>query len=158
MSKTPLAVIGIASLIVLAFVGYTFGQRILNQSAQQSASKGTQDGTSQIPLGGTLSQVLFDNIKTPHFESSEPNNNAKLTTPPTKVAINFNFDLVTPSEIKVTRDGSSVTTGTTQISENKLSMSVPIDATQPGNYKVAYTACWPDGTCHDGSFGFSVKL
>ena len=108
--------------------------------------------------GGTFKQEDFQNIKSAHYVSSEPANNVLLSTSPSKVTLNFNFNLTAPSKIQVTKDGSDVTAGTTQISEDKLSMSVPINANQTGNYKVAYTACWPDGSCHNGSFGFSVKL
>ena len=100
----------------------------------------------------------FDNIKTPHFVSSEPTNNDLLTTAPTQVKINFNFDVALPSKIQVTREERGVTSGATSISANKLSLIVPVMIDQTGNYQVNYTACWPDGSCHEGSFGFSVKL
>ena len=102
-------------------------------------------------------QQEFQNIKTPHFISSQPANNALLEFVPDSVVISFNFDLTSPSEIRVTTDGQDITFGETKISDDKLSMSVPIEAVKGSSSKVEYTACWPDGSCHDGSFGFSVK-
>ena len=103
-------------------------------------------------------QETFENIKTPHFVSSTPANNAVLTTPPSEVTINFNFDLAAGSVIKITADGNGVTTQQgTKISADKLYMTALINPIQPANYKVEYTACWPDGSCHNGSLGFTVK-
>jgi methionine-rich copper-binding protein CopC len=103
-------------------------------------------------------QESFDNIKSAHYVSSDPANNALLTKTPAKVTVKFNFNLATGSKISVSRDGNDVTSGSTQISTDKLSMSTQVNANKTGNYKVSYTACWPDGSCHDGSFGFSIEL
>jgi hypothetical protein len=37
-----------------------------------------------------------------------------------------------------------------------MSTDLPADA-GAGLYLVKYTACWPDGSCHDGQFAFAVK-
>jgi methionine-rich copper-binding protein CopC len=101
----------------------------------------------------------FENIKTPHFVSSTPTNNATLTSGPSKVTINFNFNLGPGSKIIVTADGNNINTPeATKIASDKLFMSQTINPIEPGDYKVTYTACWPDGSCHNGSFGFSVKI
>lgn len=103
-------------------------------------------------------QHMFDNIKSPHYVSSTPANNTLLTESPTEVNIAFDFDLAGESTITVTRDGENVTRGGSTIAGDARSMRVPIDADKTGNYAVKYTACWPDESCHEGSFGFSVKL
>ena len=106
----------------------------------------------------TSKQTSYQNIKSPHFVSSNPANNAVLDTTTSKVTINFNFDLAVGSKITVAVDGNVVNTpDPTKISADKLSMSVNINPVEPANYKVDYVACWPDGSCHNGSFGFSVK-
>jgi hypothetical protein len=51
-----------------------------------------------------------------------------------------------------------VTAGPTAIAADRLTMSVPVTIDQTGNYQVGYTACWPDQSCHQGSYGFSVQL
>ena len=100
----------------------------------------------------------FTETKSPHFVSARPANNAALTTAPTEVTIMFNFDVVPPSTVRVTLDGADVTAGPAVIAADRLSMSVPVTANQTGNYQVAYTACWPDQSCHNGSYGFSIQL
>ena len=105
----------------------------------------------------TTVQEQFENIKSPHYVSSTPINNAVLSSVPDKVTITFNFDLVSGSKITVTINGKEVS-GTTTIAQDKLSMSTNLNAAESGSYKVNYTACWPDGSCHEGSFGFLLKL
>lgn len=103
-------------------------------------------------------QQMFDEIKSPHYVSSTPANNALLKEAPTEVRVQFDFDLAEGSKIAVTQDGENATAGDTAIAADALSMNVPVNANKTGNYAVNYTACWPDGSCHDGSFGFTVRL
>lgn len=117
------------------------------------------EATAGVSPGVTIFHPqTFTAIKSAHFVSSEPANNAVLTTAPSNVKVNFNFDLAANSKITVTRGGVDVTAGSTTIATDKLSMSVPVSARQTGNYQVNYTGCWPDQSCHNGSFGFSVQL
>lgn len=115
-----------------------------------------------IPLekeesGGVVSAPReFQQIKGAHFVSSSPTHGAELTAPPTTVTVTFDFTLGAGSAIAVERDGVDVTTGPTTIAPNKLSMSVPVNA-PAGSYVASYTGCWPDGSCHSGAFGFTVK-
>ncbi|MBU1670036.1 MAG: copper resistance protein CopC [Actinobacteria bacterium] len=113
---------------------------------------------STAPSTRPFTQQIFENIKAAHYVSSSPENNQLLTTPPTAVTINFNFNLGTQNSIGVSRDGTSVTTGPLTVAPDKLSMSVPIDGNATGNYRVDYAASWPDGSSHNGMFGFSVQL
>jgi methionine-rich copper-binding protein CopC len=113
---------------------------------------------SMVEASKGFQQKTFQNIKAQHYVSSEPANNALLSSSPSKITIHFNFDLAAPSKITVSRDGKIVSMGGTTISADKLALSVPLNANQTGNYEVKYTACWPDRSCHEGSFGFSVKL
>ncbi len=55
------------------------------------------------------------------------------------------------------RNGVALETGKLVLGEKMLSMSVmlPSDAGD-GVYLVKYKACWADGTCDDGQFGFQV--
>ncbi|MHB8780237.1 MAG: copper resistance protein CopC [Candidatus Geothermincolia bacterium] len=104
-----------------------------------------------------FAQQTFQNVKTPHYVSSVPANNELLTQPVSAVSISFNFTVVTPSAIQVTRDGIDVTRGATSIGPDGLSMNVPVDASETGNYSVTYVAYWPDRSFHNGSFGFSLE-
>jgi len=161
VNRNLLAVAGIVILVIIAGAIYLlYGPGKTGTQLNQTATS-TQDLTSDQQAGGTTSaqfeQENFQNIKSPHFVSSTPLNNDQLSSTPTKVEINFNFDLAEGSEISVTLNGNEQTAGPTTIASDNLSMSAPIKAALGANYKVQYTACWPDGSCHDGSFGFSVS-
>jgi plastocyanin/methionine-rich copper-binding protein CopC len=95
--------------------------------------------------------------KSAHFESSTPAHGSTLPAPPINVVVDFNFDLVSKSSISIMKDGKEYGTGATTMSANKLSLRRAMGQSAPdGVYVVAYTACWPDGTCHDGRFEFAI--
>jgi len=100
--------------------------------------------------------ITEQNIRTPHFVNSVPAHGEVWATTPKEVLINFNFDVRPPSDITVARGGTDVTTGDIVIANDSLSMRVPIRSFGDGEYVVNYHACWPDRTCHDGSFSFVV--
>lgn len=161
MNRNLLAVIGIVILVIIAGAIYLlYGQGKTGTQTEQ-AETGTQEPTSDQQATETTSAQFekenFQNIKSAHFVSSTPANNEQLNSTLSKVEINFNFDLAEGSEISVTANGNEVTIEPTTIAGDNLSMSAPIKAASGANYKVQYTACWPDGSCHDGSFGFSVS-
>ncbi|MEX0616279.1 MAG: copper resistance protein CopC [Candidatus Woykebacteria bacterium] len=153
-----------AFIVVLAIVTIVIILYVTNNTSEDttvSSNSSTNIAEEKNPTNNSNSeftQDTFQNIKTPHYVSSTPANNELLITSLNQVSIQFNFDLANNSIIEVTRDGSSVVTGEKQISSDKLNMSVLVNAAQTGNYSVSYSACWPDGSCHQGSFGFSVKL
>ena len=171
MNKMSLLVSGAIGILVVAGLGIWFATSPANAPTELLTSPAavTLENTP-MPLGTPLSTApvietpasfqpqTFTATKAAHFVSSEPANNAVLLTAPQHVKINFNFDLAAPSKITVTRNGADVTAGPTTIGADKLSMNVPINAQQTGNYQVNYTACWPDQSCHNGLFGFSVQL
>ncbi|MBN2027436.1 MAG: copper resistance protein CopC [Actinobacteria bacterium] len=104
-------------------------------------------------------QEDFQETRALHCVGSQPANNALLSTAPRQVVLTFTKELIPPSEIEVTCEGSDVTTApTSSISEDRLSLSVPIDAARTGNYQVEYSVTWTDGMSDTGSFGFSVQL
>lgn len=129
----------------------------VNTPAPTQAPAPTPTPTPQPTPTPNFTQQKFENLISAHYVSSTPENNALLKSEIKKVQINFNFDLAKPSKIVVTLDSQEVS-GETSISTDKLSLSTPINGTKNGNYKVAYTGCWPDGSCHTGSFGFSINL
>lgn len=112
------------------------------------------------------STYLQEQTKSAHFVSSSPAHAAVLTSAPSEVVINFNFDLATNSAIAVRAEnsksakssGTDVTAGTTQIDANKRAMHIAIEPNMTTQllYGVNYRACWPDQTCHDGQFAFVV--
>ncbi len=95
--------------------------------------------------------------KSAHYESNTPEHGAVIPAVPVNVVIDFNFDLVPPSEIKITKDGKNYGIGPTSIDENRLAMRKEVDPAAPdGLYRVEYKACWPDRSCHNGHFEFAV--
>jgi plastocyanin len=111
----------------------------------------------ETPGSGAMMGPLPDPITTPHFVDSAPMHGAKFALVPDQVLINFDFTLHEDSEITVTRDGAPLTIGKTTLGDKKLSLSatLPKDAGD-GLYVVKYKACWPDRSCHNGQFGFTV--
>jgi methionine-rich copper-binding protein CopC len=96
--------------------------------------------------------------KTAHYVSNTPEHGAILTSVPKEVQIIFNFDLGVNSNIAVTREGKDFSSGNTIVSSDRLTLSKTLQSDLPnGQYTVSYTACWPDGSCHDGSFQFAVN-
>jgi len=96
-------------------------------------------------------------VKTPHWVANVPTSNAILSGVPVNVIINFNFDLYEGSKIIIENDGIQYNTGDATIDENNLALRVGMDLGSPdGLYEVSYTACWPDGSCHDGNFEFAI--
>jgi plastocyanin len=109
------------------------------------------------PTAGTQYTVSTLNMRTPHFVNSAPAHGEVYTMPPNGVIINTNFDVVPPSEIKIFKGTTDVTDGATEIGSDRLLMRAKIKkGFGDGEYVVRYHACWPDRSCHDGSFGFIV--
>lgn len=120
---------------------------------------GSQGGSSTTTDGGANSgKVSFATPKkSAHYESNTPAHGAVLAGVPINVVIDFNFDLAKPSAISIKKDGKEFGVGETQIDDNKLAMRRAMNPDAPdGVYTVEYNACWPDGSCHDGSFQFAI--
>jgi plastocyanin len=124
-----------------------------------STSTSSQPQTSSTPpKSNTDTQYTFGTPKkSAHYESNTPAHGSTLAGVPINVVIDFNFDLAKPSSISIKSEGKEYANGETIIDQNKLSMRRDIDSQAPdGLYTVTYNACWPDGSCHDGSFQFAV--
>jgi plastocyanin len=131
-----------ATLIVAAFLG--------------GCGQGEPESSPQ-PVTAPLQPEFSTPKKSPHWESNTPEHGAILAAVPINVVIDFNFDLGPGSEISIMSNGKEYATGETIIDENKLAMRRNVDPEAPdGLYRVAYEACWPDGSCHDGHFEFAI--
>jgi methionine-rich copper-binding protein CopC len=106
---------------------------------------------------GMMMKELPNHLRSPHFVSSTPKHGDVLKQAPSSVSINFDFVLSDKTTVNVTRDGTMVPLSSTAIASNKLSLTSTLGgASSNGVYLVAYNACWPDGSCHDGQFAFHV--
>lgn len=143
-------VLGIASAIVL----------LQRQEEINAPTESNPTMTPVITATPTESspEANFQETKSAHFTSSSPRNNERLTTIPREIKLNFDFVLANNSSIAITKDNQPLEVVRPTFAANKLSMTVPLPNTATsGNYKVDYNACWPDRTCHPGSFGFVVN-
>lgn len=112
----------------------------------------------QSNTDSSSTRVQFNNAKkSAHYETNTPAHGSTLAAPPVNIVIDFNFDLAAPSSISVMKGGIEYGQGDTIIDRNKLSMRRSFTSDAPdGKYIVAYKACWPDRSCHDGSFEFVI--
>lgn len=107
---------------------------------------------------GEVTEFTFGNPKkSAHYESNTPAHGAVLAGVPVNIVIDFNFDLAPPSDISIKSGGQEYGLGGTIIDGNNLAMRRKLNPEAPnGLYEVTYEACWPDGSCHDGSFQFAI--
>ena len=126
-------VIGAAVILVIVLVGIIFWQQ--NQK-----------------------EIREQQVKTPHFLDSTPFHGEVYSAQPINVTVNFDFDLAQKSKISViSLNGSEWTEDEVLIEDNKTALKKNLKQGAPdGWYFVKYTTCWPDGSCHDGQFNFSI--
>jgi methionine-rich copper-binding protein CopC len=141
-------------IIILAGLGgagwYTY------QKNSDKKNESTAQTTQQEPAK-TESLTFTNPKKGAHFETSTPAHGSTLAAAPAQVVIDFNFDLASNSSIDITKDGKDYGTGTTTVDTNKLAMRRQLDQAAPdGIYTVKYNGCWPDKTCHEGTFQFAI--
>lgn len=141
-------------LIVVALIVLLGGGFLVFKSQQPAVSSPSPQTNQPI----SKMQYVFENPKkSAHFESNTPAHGSILAGVPINAVIDFNFDLAKPSEIKIFKGTQEFGVGETIIDDNKLAMRRKMDPDSPdGLYKVAYRACWPDGSCHDGYFQFAI--
>lgn len=151
-----------AVYIILALLVLGAGAFLLLNRQQQPSSTPTPTPTVSKQADN---QTSFQGPKkSAHYETNTPAHGTTLAGVPINVVIDFNFDLGKGSKIEIhglfSREQIGVNeygVGETIIDENKLSMRRKMDPSAPdGKYSVAYTACWPDGSCHDGYFQFAI--
>jgi len=95
--------------------------------------------------------------KSAHYETNTPAHGSVLAAAPINIVIDFNFDLAPPSSISIIKDDVEYGVGDLQIDSDKLAMRRNFNPAAPnGLYKVNYTACWPDRSCHEGHFEFAI--
>ncbi len=136
-----------ATPIPVAAAAATEGEAMADKSGDAMADKKDGDAMMELP------EQRF----AAHFVDSAPAHGDTFTVVPEKVLINTDFTLHEISSIVVEVDGESIDAGTTMIGLRKLSLEaeLPRDAGD-GLYVVTYTACWPDQSCHEGRFAFTV--
>src|SRR3989344_7856165 len=97
-------------------------------------------------------------VKSPHFLDSTPLHGEVYAAQPINATLNFDFDLADGSTIIIrSADGQEWQNGAATIEDAQTALKVPLkQGMSDGRYQVMYTACWPDKSCHDGQFSFSI--
>ena len=129
-----------------------------SMASDDGESMATDSGEAMATDDGEMMGMsLPDQITAPHFVNSYPAHGDAFRQAPEAIVINFNFTLHPDSSVTVTRDGVVLGMGDVTIEDDKLTMRRPLGGgTGDGVYVIDYTACWPDGSCHEGRFGFTV--
>lgn len=146
-------------LLITILVG---GYLLSNPFQQKNASKPIGEPSLEViaPQSNSESKQRYEFSnpkKSAHYETNTPNHGSTLAGVPVNVVIDFNFDLAAPSDISIINNGQEYGLGETLIDKNKLALRRKVDLNAPdGLYTVSYKACWPDQSCHDGSFQFAV--
>jgi methionine-rich copper-binding protein CopC len=111
--------------------------------------------TTTTPTPTQQPSELGVEVRTIHFVSSTPAHGVTLTSSPAVVAVDFNFQVVQTSNIRVFRGTEIVAQGGVAAGNN-LRLEVKPPNLSPGVYKVEYHAVWPGGSFHDGQFYFRI--
>lgn len=152
---TPgLVVIGVLTLL---FIGWLLDGNKAANTTQVSPTPGLSSSSAQPSSQNELEFSFANPKKSAHYESNTPSHGSVLEAAPINVVIDFNFDLAKPSAISINKEGKDYGVKDTVIDTNKLALRRAVDPSAPdGLYTVVYNACWPDGSCHDGSFQFAI--
>lgn len=147
---------GLLIVVIVAVLG--FAGWYVWQKNDDKDTKSNTPSSATTPATENKQEASFANPKkSAHFESSTPAHATTLAAVPVDVVIDFNFDLASNSTIQINKDSKDYGIDNTKVDTNKLAMRRQMDAGAPnGIYSVNYKGCWPDKTCHDGSFQFAI--
>jgi plastocyanin/methionine-rich copper-binding protein CopC len=156
MSKKSIILAIIALVIILGIVLIFSNRGPANPEIKPDIQR--ESIINEPPATDNIANIQFENAKkSAHYETNTPAHGAILAAAPVNIVIDFNFDLAPPSSISITKDGTEYGQGDTMIDSNKLTMRRSFSSNAPdGKYVVSYKACWPDRSCHDGSFEFAI--
>ncbi len=170
-NRSVLSLVAGAALLTLAAAACAPGQSptatptAMMQKTPDAMMNKTPDAMMKDKTPDTMMQKTPDAMmeKLPeqqfaaHFVSSDPTHGAKLVQTPANITLNFNFTLNETSTVGIVKDGKAITLPKPIFTGNKLGMSIALPAgSGNGLYVVDYKACWPDNSCHNGKFGFTV--
>ena len=158
IKRTRLILPLLASIIALTLVAAacTSSKPSASQPTTQSAADEAAMDKKAMEEEAMM-EKLPDQQFAAHFVDSNPKHGAKVAQAPSSITINFNFTLSDASTITIAKDGTQVSSSKPTLASNKLSMSTSMPAIAGnGTYIVDYKACWPDKSCHNGKFAFTV--
>lgn len=115
-------------------------------------------GVGAVLTLGKKDSSSVGQIKAPHFVDSTPLHGETYAAQPINVTVNFNFDLAPGSKISVSdNSGQESAEGDVLIEDTNTALKRQLkQGLANGAYKVSYTACWADKSCHDGNLTFMI--
>lgn len=136
MNYSPTKIFGLALVVILAIVASFF---VYTKQSANAPATGEQ-------------------TKSAHFVDSTPLHGEIYAAQPINITVNFNFDLEAGSKISViSADGQEWSRGENLIEDQNTALKKNLKQGMPdGTYQVSYTACWADGSCHNGQFTFQI--
>ena len=157
-TKALLLGIGAVFLLMLPVITACGGQEpVPTSSPSAPTERATPTPRPRGLEGESMVGEVGVEIFTPHFVNSSPRHGQFFRQAPEEIVINFNFTLHEKSAIKATKEVTPLSIGDTSFDSKHLAMRARLGAERgDGFYLVEYTACWPDGSCHNGNFGFHV--
>lgn len=165
-------IIGTSIFLLLIAAGIFLAKQRENQSTSPTATTATEtqppspSETTSVPTSPTSSATTTPLIeltfglpkKSAHYVSNTPAHAEILTSSAKEIVIRFNFDLTSISTISIMKDNIEYGSDETKVSVDQQSLTRALKNDLPnGVYTVSYTACWPDGSCHDGHFQFGIQ-
>lgn len=167
MKNTILAIIVIV-LLAAGAAFWAFSKQPANTNATEIAEEQsvaeeevTEEETGESAETEEADIIEFqDEVQPPHYVATTPLHTDTLAAVPVNVVVDFDFDLNTSSTMTLlnTKENKDYGTGSATIDANKRVLRRTMDLNAPdGLYTAQYKACWPDGSCHDGSFQFVLE-
>lgn len=133
-------------------------QATTTPTATPTQTQTTGSASTASPSASATAYSFVNSKKAAHFVRSSPVHASTIATLPEKVQIVSNFDVTSKSTISIKKEGKEYGSAATAVVGDSLILERSIsDPTPGGLYNVTYSACWPDGSCHDGSFQFAVQ-
>jgi plastocyanin len=106
---------------------------------------------------GPVAPGVGDFLRPAHFTDSFPIHGETFARAPAVVVVNYNFNLhATLTAATVSRDGTPVAVSH-EVTDDNYTQRIDLQgATGDGVWEILLSACWPDGSCHDGRLAFRV--
>jgi len=112
--------------------------------------------SSDFDVSLPIERTTFAEARPDNWIVSRPKNNEVLLDAPNSVSVDFSIEVEGDYRIRISRGGEVLDDSNAILSNTSLQLLTPFSEAKPGNYKVDYSVCFVDGTCGEGSFGFTV--
>lgn len=158
--KTELSFILFFSVVLLiVLLTFVLFKKTANAPTNETSATRTNvnaRSNSNASVIGTVTN--FTEVRVSSFLSSTPPQNSILATSPNTVSVVFSEVLGPDSTIVVKdKDQQQVQLGAATFNEDRTTMTTLLRSGVTGPVSVTYRACTLDGSCPQGSFGFTIR-